>query len=145
MASDRRMNSPVPVDAATVRVRVMVWWTVWVALLLSLTVVYAVLGRGPAAPPAANPFANLIGLVPLFVSIILRWLVLPRYTDGARAFTIFILGLSLAESCGLMGIFSGGPYRDDLFVLGMLGIMQFVPFYARRLSEPKPTGFAPNN
>lgn len=139
------MNSPGPLSADQLRARLIVWWTVWGALLVSLTVVYVVLGRTPVAPPAANPFANLVGLVPLFVSIVIRWLVLPRYTDGARAFTMFVVGLSLAEGCGLMGIFNGGPYRDDLFVLGLLGIAQFVPFFARRLYEPRALGFTPNN
>ena len=123
----------------------MVWWIIWATLLAGLCVIYVALGRGPTRPAAANPFENLVGLVPLFVSIIVRWLVLPRYSEGQKAFVVFVLGCALAESCAIIGIFFGGPYRDDLFLLGVLGIMQFVPFYARRLYEPKPAGFIPNN
>ena len=132
-------------DAALLRTRLMVWWIIWLSLLAGVCVIYVLLGRGPVGPAAANPFENLAGLVPLFVSIIVRWLVLPRYTDGQKAFVMFIVGCALAESCAILGIFLGGPYRDDLFVLGVLGIAQFVPFYARRLYEPRAQGFFPNN
>jgi F0F1-type ATP synthase membrane subunit c/vacuolar-type H+-ATPase subunit K len=129
----------------TIRGQLLVWWIIWAALLVGLCVIYLTLGRGAMRSAAANPFENLVGLVPLFVSIVVRWLVLPRYTDGPKAFVVFVLGCALAEGCALLGIFLGGPYRDDLFLLGVLGILQFVPFYARRLYEPKPTGFIPNH
>ena len=94
---------------------------------------------------AADLPLNLAGIVPLFVSVVIRWLVLPRFTDLLRAFPVFIVGLALAEACGLMGIFLGGPYRDSLFVLGVLGVTSYVPLFAKRLLEPKGSGFIPNN
>ena len=134
-------------DARRIRAQLLVWWTLWGTILAGLLVIYWFLGRGPQAPvvPGANPFSNLIGFVPLFVSIIIRWLVLPRYTEPVPAFVMFIIGLSLAEACGMLGIFLGGPYRDSLFVLGVLGITQYVPFYAKKLFDPKGAGFIPNN
>ncbi|MDP2137201.1 MAG: hypothetical protein Q8J74_05055 [Candidatus Didemnitutus sp.] len=135
-----------PAEVQRVRGQLLVWWIIWGSLLAGLGLIYVVIGpaRGPAVS-AENPLTDLSGLVPLFLSIIIRWLVLPRYTEAPKAFVMFVLGLALAESCGLLGIFFGGPYRDDLFVLGLLGIGQFVPFYARRLYEPRATGFIPNN
>ncbi|MES1168045.1 MAG: hypothetical protein ABUL61_02630, partial [Oleiharenicola lentus] len=62
-----------------------------------------------------------------------------------RVFPMFIIGLALAEGCGIMGIFLGGPYRDALFLLSILGLVQFVPVFAKRLGEPKGSGFIPNN
>ncbi|HET7536271.1 MAG TPA: hypothetical protein VFJ90_07450 [Candidatus Didemnitutus sp.] len=134
-------------EKQTLRNPVTIWWLVWAGILVGLCAIYFALGRGrplPATPPA-NPFADLIGLVPLFVSIIIRWLVLPRYTEMARAFPIFIVGLALAEGCGLLGIFLGGIYRDDLFVLAVLGIFQFMPFFTRQYLTARPPGFIPNN
>jgi hypothetical protein len=119
---------------------------IWGAILGGLVLIYLFLGRGPVKPaPAGDLLFNLAGMVPLFVSIVIRWLVLPRYTDLRRAFVLFIIGLALAEGCGILGIFLGGPYRDDLFLLGMLGIAQFVPFFAKKYLEPRPEGFIPNN
>jgi hypothetical protein len=133
-------------DAARANSQLKIWWIVWTAILAGLVVIYLFLGRGPVkAAETGDMLVNLLGLVPLFVSIVIRWLVLPRYDDLTRAFPVFIVGLALAESCGVLGIFIGGPFRDDLFVLGVLGVAQFVPLFARRLLEPKGSGFIPNN
>lgn len=133
-------------DDRRIRAQLSVWWTIWFSLLCGLCLIYFVMGHPlPPAVPAANPFANLVGLVPLFVSIIIRWLVLPRFSDFKRAFYMFVAGLTLAESCGILGIFMGGPYRDSLFVLGLLGIAQFMPFFAKQYLNPKPRNFIPNN
>ena len=134
-------------DAQRNRARLLVWWIIWAGVLCGLAGIYLLLGRAPAKAPVAgeNPLTGLIGLAPLFVSIIIRWLVLPRFSDLARAFPMFIVGLALAESCGLLGIFLGGAYKDDLFLLGILGIGQYVPFFAKGYLEPKPQGFIPNN
>ncbi|MDI1318930.1 MAG: hypothetical protein PSW75_01890 [bacterium] len=134
-------------DAPRLRAQLLIWWIIWAAILAGQILSYCFLGRGPLAPPApgANPFLNLVGFVPLFVSIIIRWLALPRATDPKAAFVMFIVGLALADACGLLGIFLGGVYREDFFVLGVLGIAQYVPFYARKFYEPKGSGFIPNN
>ena len=134
-------------DAQRTRVQLLIWWLVWGGVLLGLVFSYFVLGRAPlkASPAGTHPLTGLVGLVPLFVSIIIRWLAVPRFNELSRAFPWFIVGLGLAEACGLLGIFLGGVYRDDLFLLGVLGIMQYVPFFARQYLVPKPTGFIPNN
>lgn len=134
-------------DDRQIKARLLIWWIVWTSILAGLVLIYLFLAQGKPLPPASaeNPLQGLVGLVPLFVSIVLRWLVLPRSTDPNRAFVLFIVGLSLAEACGLLGIFLGGPYRDSLFVLGVLGVVQYVPFYAKRLFDPKGAGFIPNN
>jgi hypothetical protein len=126
----------------------LVWWIAWAAVLGGLVVIYLVLGRGPVKPePVADKevLKHLVGLVPLFVSVVIRWLVLPRFDSLQRAFPLYIVGLALAEACGILGIFLGGPFRDDLFVLGVLGVTQFVPIFARQLTRPKEQGFIPNN
>ena len=130
-----------------IKSRLLIWWVIWAAILGGLVVIYLTLGRTKPLPPATaqDPLQGLIGIVPLFISIVIRWLVLPRSTDPVRAFVLFVVGISLAEGCGLLGIFLGGPYRDSLFLLGVLGITQYVPFYARKLYDPKGSGFIPNH
>lgn len=123
-----------------------IWWILWAAILGGLILLYVFLGRGPVKPsPDQDVLKNLVGLVPLFVSIVIRWLVLPRFDSLRRALPLYIVGLALAESSGVLGLFLGGAYRDDLFVLGVLGVTQFVPLFARRMLQPKPQGFIPNN
>lgn len=132
-------------DDQKIKTRLLLWWLLWAATLGGLGLLWLFLARGhaPAAAGAA-PLTHLAGFVPIFVSIILRWLVLPRSTDGGRALVVFIVGLSLAEAGGLLGLFLGGPWRDELFLLAALAVAQFAPFYAARLHEPKATGFIPN-
>ncbi len=134
-------------DDQKIKARLLVWWIIWAATLGGLGLIYLFLAQGKPLPPASrdNSLQGLIGLVPLFVSIVIRWLVLPRATDPSRALVLFIIGVALAEACGFLGIFLGGPYRDSLFVLGVLGITQYVPFYAKKLFDPKGAGFIPNN
>jgi len=135
-------------DALRTKPPLLVWWIIWTGTLAGLAVVYLFTTRGPAQPldlPPETTLTGLIGIVPLFVSIVIRWLILPRHREPARAFVLFVLGIAMAESCGILGTFLGGPYREDLFVLGLLGIAQFVPFFAKGLFEPKGSGFIPNN
>ena len=116
-------------------------------MLTGLVSIYIVLGQKPLPADIAveKSLTGLVGVVPLFVSIIIRWLVLPRYHDLKRAFPMFIAGLALAEAGGLLGIFLGGPYRDDLFLLGGLGMAQYLPFFAKQYLESKAAGFSPGN
>jgi hypothetical protein len=135
-------------EAQRARARLKMWWILWAAILAGPIVIYLAYVRGkplPANLPPEKALTGLIGVVPLFVSIVIRWLVLPRFRTLAGAFPMFLAGLVLAEGCGLLGIFLGGPYRDDLFILGVLGIAQYVPLFARHLLEPRGAGFIPNN
>jgi hypothetical protein len=134
-------------DNQQIKARLLIWWIVWASILIGLVVIYLFLGRGPLPTdlPLKQSLTGLVGLGPLFVSVVIRWLVLPRSTDPNRAFVLFIVGLAMAEACGLIGTFLGGPYRDSLFLLGVLGITQYVPFYAKKLFDPKGSGFIPNN
>lgn len=134
-------------DAQRIKAKLAIWWIVWGSVLAGLLVVYFALTRNKPLPPPASAelLTNLMGFVPVFLSVIIRWLVIPRYNNPARAFVMFIMGVALAEACGLLGIFIGGGYRDSLFLLGVLGIVQYVPIFAKRLYEPKITGFIPNN
>jgi hypothetical protein len=132
-------------EAPRVKTTIMLLWIIWASSLGFLGILCLVLGHG-AASPAGNPAVNLVGFVPLFVSIVIRWLVLPRSGAQPGALLVMVvIGTALAETCGILGLLLGGPYRQDLFILGMLGVAQFVPIFARRAMEPKPQGFIPNN
>lgn len=135
---------PAP-EARTTRARLLVWWILWAAILAGLVLTYLLLAPDPVKPPAGrNPLAGLVGLAPLFVSIVIRWLVLPRFSDPKPALPMFVVGLALAEACGVLGIVFGGVYRDDIFLLGVLGVVQFVPFFAGQYLEPRRPGFFPD-
>jgi hypothetical protein len=130
-----------------IKARLLVWWAIWGATTSFLLLLYFVFAFGKPMPVNASTSdlpRHLAGIVPLFLSIVIRWLILPRYTEEGRALVLFIVGVALAEACGILGLFLGGPYRDSLWVLGLLAVGQYVPFYARKLFDPKGPGFIPN-
>jgi hypothetical protein len=129
------------------RTQLRAWWILWVSALPAIIIFQAVIPHKEVDPALklGDVLLQLVGVVPLFLSIVIRWLALPRFTSLTPALPLFIVGLALAEACGFLGIFLGGPYRDALFLLSALGLVQFVPVFAKRLGEPKGSGFIPNN
>lgn len=136
------MNTPPTPDPPRLRQLQLVYWIIWGGVLAGLLVIYLVFGRRPVPEEVAarQALTGLIGFAPLFVSVVIRWLVLPKFTDATRALPLFIAGLALAEMCGLLGIFLGGPYRDDFALLGLLGVVQYLPYLLPRLFTPPATG-----
>ena len=134
-------------DNRKIRTQLLVWWTIWAASLVWVSVLYVFFAYHKPLPRVTpeNPLQGLVGVVPVFISIIIRWLVVPRSTDPRRGLVLFVFGLAMAETCGVLGVFLGGPYRDSLFALSVLGILQYMPFYAKQLFNPKGAGFIPNN
>lgn len=121
----------------------LIWSVIWFAILSGLVLINAFLGQpkpGSATAPDQS-LTGLVGLAPLVVSIVVRWLVLVRFTDPQKALPVFIVGLAMAEACGFLGIFLGGPYREHLFILGVLGVVQYAPFLMPRLFQPAGSGF----
>lgn len=124
-----------PADDARIRGQILVWWVMWFSLITGLCILYYFLAQPVAAEKqAVATVFDFVGLLPLFASVAIRWFVLPRCTNLQVAFVAFIAGISMAEACGLLAIFLGAAYRDEMFVLGVLGIAQFAPFYARRFA-----------
>ncbi len=121
----------------------LIFTVIWFAILGGLVMIQLFLGQSKPGQPAEpnESLTGLVGLAPLMVSIVVRWLVLPRFTVPQQALPVFILGLTMAEICGFLGVFLGGPYRDHLFILGLLGIVQFAPFLMPRLFQPPGSGF----
>lgn len=110
--------------AAKEAVPPIIWWIVWGAITAGLTVLY-LLVRPPETPSGGDSLRYL-PIAPFCAAMVVRWLILPRFT-GLRAFPIFIMGLALAESTGILGIFLVPALRDVYFVLALAGLAQFVP------------------
>jgi hypothetical protein len=136
------MSMEATVDAR-LRAQKLIFAVIWFAILGGLVMIHLFLGQAEPGQTAApdESVTGLVGLAPLLFSIVVRWLVLPRFTEPPKALPVFIIGLAMAEACGILGIFLGGPYRDHLFILGLLGIVQFAPFLMPRLFQPPAAGF----
>lgn len=111
-------------------------WIVWSAIATGLIIIYLSAGQRPPSPSTNTtpPAVAFVGLVPLAFSTALRWVLLPRIAEPPKRLTLFILGVAMAEGCGVFGIFLGGPHKDTLFTLSLLGIAQFFPAFLPRLN-----------
>jgi len=99
--------------------------------------------RDPESTAAGRTVgADVVGLAELLASCLARWWGLPRIRRVQPAFVLFVAGLALAEACGLIGVFLGA-HRNELVVLGVLGMLQWVPLFARRYFRPSTAALPP--
>lgn len=106
------------------------WWIVWGAIVVAVIAI-AVFLPVRNAIPGHNPIRYL-PIVPLALSSVIRWLVLPRFTHPTRAFPIFVLGIALAEGAATLGLFLVPELRATYLILALLGIAQFAPVFLSR-------------
>ena len=106
-----------------------IWWVIWSTTIIGLTAMYLVLHPSMTQPP--NGFLRFLPVAPVFLALLVRWVLLPRFS-GAAAFPAFILGLALAESCGIFGILLVPSLKQAYFALSLVGLVQFVPLFASR-------------
>ncbi len=107
----------------------LVWWTVWASMLGLVMVVGGLLRDQPSI--ASLPWVMALG--PLILGMMMRFLMLPRATNRNKAYVIFIVGLSLCEMTGFLGIFATDQHQDTLLLLALLGIVVHMPTFLRKL------------
>lgn len=110
----------------------LVWWIIWAAITTGLIAIYVLMHSRPGPNATAATPAGWLAFIPLGTSAVLRWLVFPKQRDATKALVIFILGMATAEAGGILGTLLGGVHRDELFALGVVGVLQWMPFFARR-------------
>jgi hypothetical protein len=106
-----------------------VWWAVWGAITAGWTVLYLTLRPTVTAPPVES--LRYLPVAPFCVAVVVRWLILPRF-EGLRGFPIFIIGVAMAESTGIFGLFLVPSLKDVYFALALVGLAQFVPVFVGR-------------
>lgn len=110
----------------------LIWWILWFAILFSLVTIYTLLGQTTASPTASTGPLRFLPILPVMVSGFIRWMLLPKALLAAKAMGLFLIGLALAEACVILGIFLAPDLKQTYFVLGLLGVAQFAPFFAAR-------------
>jgi len=131
---------PMNADAATrsTAARAMLWWILWAGMTAGLVAIDYAMRQVPETVPAARSVGmDALALADLLVSVLARWWMLPRVRRVQSAFVLFGVGLALAEAGGLFGVFAGA-HRNALVVLGMAGLLQWMPLFARRFAAPAP-------
>jgi hypothetical protein len=115
------------------RQRLIVCWTLWAAFMVCPFFYYKFLNSGHTNLGGDDSFLWLISLVPLSLSILLRWVVLGMRPWPMQAMlAIMVMGIALSEALCFFGLFLFPAHKQELFVLSFLGMGQFMPVYARR-------------
>jgi hypothetical protein len=111
-----------------------VWWVLWAAFQVGIFIIFhslnATIQQSQTQLVASS--AWLAGLAPLTVSILIRWLVLPRIQNAQSALTLFVVGIATAESTCFLGLYIFPVHKQELFIASVLGIFQFIPYFAGR-------------
>jgi hypothetical protein len=123
-----------PLDEKTPKTApVLVWWIAWFAIMASLATTY--FEFCPDRGGETTGGLRFVPIFPLALSIVVRWVVLPRFTRRIRAFPVFIIGIALAEGSGIAGILLVPELALIYCVLAVLGLVQFIPLFAKHYEE----------
>ncbi len=123
-------------------VRAVPFWAVWLAMFNGLLILRVVIGFPPEAAERAQTLDAIswVCLSALILSVVARWWVLPRATTPALRLPVFIAGCAMAEGSALLALMLAPGRHHELFVLGLLGLLQMAPLFTLR-DEPAPAAF----
>jgi len=109
------------------------WWLVWCAVLVQQLALHSwrLGGSGFRDNPAFSRVSLVIILAPFGISMIVRWLAIPRISSPVGAFFLFAGGLGLAGGTALATSFLDVPYKQIVFFICLAGILTFVPLRLR--------------
>ena len=116
-----------------------VGWILWFAILNGLVIMQFLIAGGlpsgvnESAPPA---FQQYVPMVPAFLALVVRFLVIPRVATAQGKLPVMLIGLALAEATGILGIFlvdkAYGSTQLTCLVVSVLAILALAPIYLRQ-------------
>lgn len=107
-----------------------VWWLIWggiTAAFFAMVGIFETGGIRVDVPPALA----CLPLAPLAASAASRFVLLPRAASSKR-FPLFIVGLALAESGGLLALVMSSPWKTPLTAAAIVLIIVHIPAFIRR-------------
>jgi hypothetical protein len=133
---------PVPHSPPRKSIPPVVLWVAWFGITSAIPLYQIFLGggwpRGSNVGGAGLSAIELMAVGQLLAATVIRWLVLPRFSQGPQLLTLMIVGLALSEAVELYGVLliprDQPETKISLFVLSLLSAAQFAPTYAR--SQP---------
>jgi hypothetical protein len=104
----------------------MVWWLIWFAILGAFLVTCTIFVHA-VTPVTTDGMLGLVAAAPLVTAAVVRFAILPAARDNQKRFVLFIVGLALSESTGLIAVILGGPARDYLAAAAIVLIVLHAP------------------
>jgi hypothetical protein len=116
----------------------LVMWILWfVQLQAAFAVQFILVGgisEGENASESMVIWLWLLCLLPLVVSMGIRWLIIPKVTKAVQQLLAMLVGLGLSEASLFCSVFFVAPdypqYQIAILMVSVLCIIQFAPSYA---------------
>lgn len=89
--------------------------------------------------PVGAPRESMLWLMwflPALLSGWIRWSLLPRTRDAAKALGVFAMGIAIAALSCLAGLYLIPWHRSSLYAAGVIGVFQFMPIGFGRSFAP---------
>lgn len=122
----------------------LVFWILWASMLVGIVFITQFLGGGFPSGTSAKPPSYVMFLITISgacISTLIRWFILPKINNLESLLTTMIIGLALAESTTLLGIFLIGNEfpSEQRIALGIsfIALVQYMPLYLSKLNASK--------
>lgn len=127
----------------------LILWIIWASIFSGIFFIQFLVGGGFPSGESETSFPMPMGLVALslpLASLVIRWVVLPRFHDFNTLLPVMIVGMALAEAGCFMEMFLIAPEyprtRMTVFLFSAAVMLQYAPVYATR-SRVTPSNAAP--
>lgn len=123
---------------------ILVFWLIWVATLKGLTFLQALFGGGTGLGDNHGLLVafQVGGLLAAALSLVVRFLVIPRLQETAHKLPAMIIGLAFAEAVGIIGIVvvptNQEAVRLFLLSLSIICIVVSAPIYVLKRKSSSP-------
>ena len=109
----------------------LVLWAVWGAILSFVLVVPLLFATGEVEESELEILHIALLAGPLAISVVLRWIILPKALSFGAMTPIFIAGLAIAESLVFLGLFVAPAFADLFTVVSILAVIQYIPLFIK--------------
>lgn len=123
---------------------ILVFWLVWVAILKGLLLMQFLLGGGTGLDDNHGLLVafQVGGLIAAALSLVVRFLVIPRLQETAHKLPAMIIGLAFAEVIGIIGIVAIPTNQEAvrlfLLSLSIICIVVSAPIYVLKRKSSSP-------
>lgn len=140
----RSFPSASPSPTPTPATQAITFWALWFAMTSGVVVIHFFLGPSARARPVPEPAAAALGPIEFLcigavvASILVRFLVLPRFGSLQKKLPIFIVAMAMAEGCGIIGTIVARSHQRELFAFSLVALALLAPVFALPRAEGFP-------
>jgi hypothetical protein len=109
-----------------------IMWLLWIYLAAALPFKWIYLAGDTPSTDSMGPVGLFMGSMyfgSLLITLVLRWVVIPRIPVFPLTIIPFFIGVIVAVSISFYGIFLFDEYLSVFFITSCLALLQFIPIF----------------